>query len=96
MDQQQQQMNQMLKQTAQVLTSLEDRITNLEKKDDRVVLFEVRERLQKIEEKEKNGVDDSRTRKRMQRLQPSLPTTVPEQDRHYHQQTVASGAALPS
>jgi len=51
MDQQQQQMNQMLKQTAQVLTSFEDRITNLEKKDDRVVLFEVRERLQKIEEK---------------------------------------------
>ena len=86
-------LEEILKQTATHISTLETRLQSLESgQPDRVVLFELKEKVDGLQEKceEKN---ESKTRRKMC-LQPSLPVTVPEKTKHYHAPTQCQGAAL--
>ena len=91
---------QMIVDTGSIISTMQSRLASLETgQPDRVVLFELKERVAQFEgekerekEKEKNG--ESRVRRKI-RLSPSLPTTIstiPEQERGYHAPTVSSAA----
>ena len=81
---------QMIVDTGSVISTLQTRLASLEAgAADRVILFELKERVAQFEgEREKN---ESKTRRKI-RLVPPLPTTIPEQERGYHAPTASSVA----
>ena len=81
---------QMIVDTGSVISTLQNRLASLEAgAADRVVLFELKERVAQFEGEKEKEKNESRTRRKI-RLTPSLPTTIPEQERGYHAATASS------
>ena len=84
----------MIVDTGSVIATLQSRLASLEAgQPDRVILFELKERLTQVEgEKEKEKEKNESKIRRKIRLAPSLPTTIPEQEKGYHAPTASSVA----